>query len=177
MSDQQPEPIIGETGIPGTGSAASNMSAPAEPVAAAAEVEAPRLATEQEETSPKADAPKVEAAKVEATKVEATKVEAAKLEAAEAEAPKVEAPKVEAPRIDAVKPQEPRFPGKVMIMSSGERGWDRKAIAWAWIRNPSPQRLRHRPASAGLARWLPWWRWRRWLALSAAHWRRRALGS
>ena len=84
MSDQQPEPIIGETGIPGTGSAASNMSAPAEPVAAAAEVEAPRLATEQEEGSLKADAPKAEAAKVEATKVEATK-----LEAAEAEAPKV----------------------------------------------------------------------------------------
>ena len=137
MSDQQPEPIIGETGIPGTGSAASNMSAPAEPVAAAAEVEAPRLATEQEEGSLKADAPKVEAAKVEATKVEATKVEAAKLEAAEAEAPKVEAPKVEAPnaeapkvgppRIDAVKPEEPRFPGKVMIMSPGDRmGMDTK---------------------------------------------------
>jgi len=137
VSDQQPEPVIGETGIPGTGSAASNMSAPAEPVAAAAEVEAPRLATEQEEGSLKADAPKVEAAKVEATKVEATKVEAAKLEAAEAEAPKVEAPKVEAPnaeapkvgppRIDAVKPEEPRFPGKVMIMSPGDRmGMDTK---------------------------------------------------
>jgi len=137
VSDQQPEPIIGETGIPGTGSAASNMSAPAEPVAPTAEVEAPRLATEQEEGSLKADAPKVEAAKVEATKVEATKVEAAKLEAAEAEAPKVEAPKVEAPnaeapkvgppRIDAVKPEEPRFPGKVMIMSPGDRmGMDTK---------------------------------------------------
>ena len=101
MSDQQPEPINGETGIPGTGSAASNMSAPAEPVAAAAEVEAPRIAPEQEERSPKADAPKVEAAKVEATKAEATKVEAAKLEAAEVEAPKAEAPKDEAPKVEA----------------------------------------------------------------------------
>ena len=93
MSDQQPEPIIGETGIPGTGSAASNMSAPAEPVAAAAEVEAPRLAPEQEE----ALAQGRRAQGGSRSKVEATKVEAAKLEAAEAEAPKVEAPKVEAP--------------------------------------------------------------------------------
>ena len=45
----------------GTGSAAPDMSAPAEPVTAAAEVEAPQLAPEQEETSPKADAPKVDA--------------------------------------------------------------------------------------------------------------------
>ena len=55
MSDQQPEPINGETGTPGTGSAAPNAS---EPVAAAAEVEAPRIAPEPE-AAPKADAPKV----------------------------------------------------------------------------------------------------------------------
>ena len=71
MSDQQPEPINGDTGTPGTGSAASSMSAPAEPVAAAAEVEAPRLSPEQEETSAQADAPKVEATKVEPAKPEA----------------------------------------------------------------------------------------------------------
>jgi hypothetical protein len=111
VSDQQPEPINGDTGTPGTGSAASSMSAPAEPVAAAAEVEAPRLSPEQEETSAQADAPKVEA----------TKVEPAKPEAVEAEASKVEAPKAEAPRVDAVKTAEPRFPGKVMIMSPGDR--------------------------------------------------------
>ena len=157
MSDQQPEPIIGETGIPGTGSAASNMSAPAEPVAAAAEVEAPRLATEQEEGSPKADAPKVEA-----TKVEATKVEAAKLEAAEAEAPKVEAPKVEAPnaeapkvgppRIDAVKPEEPRFPGKVMIMSPGDRiGMDTKPEAAAAEASSGKRRIGAMAAVVALA--------------------------
>ena len=147
MSDQQPEPIIGETGIPGTGSAASNMSAPAEPVAAAAEVEAPRLATEQEEGSLKADAPKVEAAKV-----EATKVEAAKLEAAEAEAPKVEAPKVEPPRIDAVKPKEPRFPGKVMIMSPGDRvGMDAKPEAAAAEASSGKRRIGAMAAVVALA--------------------------
>jgi hypothetical protein len=39
--------------------------------------------------------------------------------AIEADAPKVEAAKPEAPRADA-----PRTPGKIMIMSSGDRSWD-----------------------------------------------------
>lgn len=104
MSDQQPEPINGETGTPGTGSAAPNASAPAE-VAAAAEVATP----------------KEEAVKAEAAKLEAAEAEAPKAEALKAEAPKDEAPKVEAPRVDAVKTAEPRFPGKVMIMSPGDR--------------------------------------------------------
>ncbi len=111
MSDQQSEPINGETGTPGTGSAASNVSAPAGPVAAAAEAEAPRISPEQEASAPR-------------------------MEAAEAEAPretsKDEAPKVDAPRVDAVKTAEPRFPGKVMIMSPGDRaGMDAKLEAAA----------------------------------------------
>jgi hypothetical protein len=94
------------------------MSASTEPVTAAAEVEAAKLAPEQEETSPKPDAPKVDAAAMEAPKVEA----------AAPEAPKIEAPKIEAPKIDAVKPEAPRFPGNVMIMSPGDRtGADAKA--------------------------------------------------
>ena len=93
------------------------MSASTEPVTAAAEVEAAKLAPEQEETSPKPDAPK-----------DAPKVDAAKMEASKAKRPKVEAPKVEAPKIDAVKPEAPRFPGNVMIMSPGDRvGADAKA--------------------------------------------------
>ena len=125
MSDQQPEPINGETGTPGTGSAAPNASTAAEPVAAAAEIEAPRIAPEPD-SAPNIDAPKAEAASEEAVKAEATKAEAAKLEAAEVEAPKAEAPKdevpqAEAPKVDAVKTAEPRFPGKVMIMSPGDR--------------------------------------------------------
>ena len=117
MSDQQPQPINGETGTGeigtyGTGSAAPSMSAASEPVTAAAAVEAQRLSPDQEETSPKGDAPKVEAAKI--------------------EVPKADVPKIEAPKVDAVKPEEPRFPGKVMIMSPGDRvGADAKPEAAA----------------------------------------------
>ncbi len=79
MSDQQPQPTSGETGTLGAGPAAPDMPAASEPVTAAAEVEAAKLAPDQEETSPKAgrsqggrrqgmEAPKVEAPKVEAPK-------------------------------------------------------------------------------------------------------------
>jgi hypothetical protein len=115
VSDQQPEPINGETGTPGTGSAAPNASTAPEPVAAAAEVEAPRIAPEPE------SAPRVEAATEETVKAEAAKLEATEVEAPKIEAPKDEVPKAEAPKVDAVKTAEPRFPGKVMIMSPGDR--------------------------------------------------------
>jgi hypothetical protein len=76
------------------------------PVTAAAEVEAARLAPDQEETSPKPDAP----------------MDAPKLDDGKMDAPKVEPSKGEAPRIDAVKPETPRFPGNLTIMSPGDRG-------------------------------------------------------
>ena len=117
MSDQHPQPASGETGTLGAGPAAPDMPAPGEPVAAAAEVEAAKLAPEQEETSPKPDAAK------DAPKVDAPKVDAVKMET-----PKVEASKAEPPKIDAVKPEAPRFPGNVTIMSPGDRvGADAKA--------------------------------------------------
>ncbi|UPK05283.1 hypothetical protein [Bradyrhizobium sp. 170] len=112
MSDQHPQPASGETGTLGAGPAAPDMPAPNESVTAAAEVEAAKLAPEQEETSPKPDAAK-----------DAPKVDAVKMEA-----PKVEASKAEPPKIDAVKPEAPRFPGNVTIMSPGDRvGADAKA--------------------------------------------------
>jgi len=115
VSDQQPQPTSGETGTLGAAPAVPAMPASSEPVAAAAEVEAARLAPDQEESSPKADAPKVDAVSMEAPKVEAVKAEA---------------PKIEAPKIDDVKPEAPRFPGNVMIMAPGERvGADTKAAA------------------------------------------------
>ena len=116
MSEQQSEPISGETGSVGAGPAAPDMSALAAPVMAQAadDIESPRLAPEQEETAPKPDAPKIEAVKVEAPKVEAPKVEV----------PKVEAPKVEATKPEAAKPEAARFPGNVMIMSPGDRAWN-----------------------------------------------------
>jgi hypothetical protein len=46
-------------------------------------------------------------------------------QAADAETPEIEAPKADAPKADAAKADVPRAPGKVMIMSSGDRNWDR----------------------------------------------------
>ena len=118
MSDQQTQPTSGETGTLGAAPAAPDMPAPNEPVTAAAGVEAASLAPEQEETSPKPNAPKVDAVKTEAPKVEAAK----------AEASKAEPPKIDTPKIDAVKPEAPRFPGNVTIMSPADRvGADAKA--------------------------------------------------
>jgi hypothetical protein len=97
VSEQKPEPTSAET-------------AGSVPVTAAFEIEAPRLAPEQEETSPKADQPKIEA------KVE-SKIE-----------PKIEAkvePKLE-PKVEAAKPETPHSPGKVLMMSPGERSWDKQ---------------------------------------------------
>jgi hypothetical protein len=117
VSDQQPQPASGETGALGAVPATPDLSASTEPATAAAEVEAAKLAPEQEETSSKLDAPK-----------DTPKVDAATTEAAKAEAPKSDDPKIEAPKIDAVKPEAPRFPGNVMIMSPGDRaGGDAKA--------------------------------------------------
>jgi hypothetical protein len=76
-------------------------------VPAAFDIEALHLAPEQEETSPKADPPRLEA-KIE-PKLE-PKIE-----------PKLE-PKTEAPKVEAAKPEAP---GKVIIMSPGERSWDK----------------------------------------------------
>jgi len=108
VSEQKPELSSAETGSAGTPAASE---AALGPVQAAAEIESPGIAPNQEETAPKADAPKVEP-KIE-PKVEA-KVEP-KLE------PKLEAPKVEAPKVEASKPEAPRIPGNVMIMSPGDR--------------------------------------------------------
>ena len=86
--------------VPNSSGAANQPAAGPETLKAATEVESPDLAPGQGE------APKVDAAKAEAPKDET---------------PKVEPPKAETPKADA-----PRFPGKVMIMSSGDRGWGSK---------------------------------------------------
>jgi len=114
VSEQQSEPTKGETGSVGTGSAAPDMSAAREQLMASTPslVESPMLAPDQEETSPKVDVPKADAPKVEAAKVET-----------EVEAPKVEAPKVEAAKAETAKVEPPRIPGKLLIMSPGERAW------------------------------------------------------
>jgi hypothetical protein len=107
VSEQHSEATKGETGSVGAGPAAPDMSAAREQLMAATPslVESPMLAPDQEETSPKPDMPKVEAPAMEAAKVEA--------------------PKVEAPKIEAVKVEPPPIPGKLLIMSPGERAWTR----------------------------------------------------
>ena len=88
--------------------------------------------------------------------MDAVKAEAVKLEAAEGEAPKEapkdEAPKVEAPKVDAVKTAEPRFPGKVMIMSPGDRmGMDAKPEAAAAEASSGKRRIGAMAAVVALA--------------------------
>ena len=109
MSEQQAEQTSGEHAV------SPSLDAQAQPAATSwqeklretASVESPSLAPAQ------AEAPKVDAAKVEAPKSEAPK----------SEAPKVDTPKADTPKAEAPKPDAPRVPGKVLIMSSGDRAW------------------------------------------------------
>jgi hypothetical protein len=104
VSEQQAEQTSGEPGSLVAGPAAPPSSdAQSQPVAAAPDL-VPGQGAGTEASAPKVEVPKVEASKVEAPKTEA---------------PKTEAPKAEAPKADA-----PRFPGKLMIMSAGDRAWD-----------------------------------------------------
>src|SRR6202171_2835712 len=97
----------GEPGSLSAGLAVPNsLNAPSEPVAASAQpsmpeaidVDSPKLAPEQGASG--------ETPKVEGPKADAPKADAAKTDAAKADAPKVDAP---------------RTPGKVLIMSAGDR--------------------------------------------------------
>ena len=122
MSDLNSEPISTATATDGVGAAASET----------AEVASPRLAPEQEETSPKADAPKAEIPKIEASKVED--------------------PKTDVSKVGAVKPEAPYKPGKVMIMSPGERvGADVEAEAEAGEGSPGKRRMSAMAAVVALA--------------------------
>jgi len=105
VSEQKPELSSAETGSVGTPAVSE---AGLGPVQAAAEIESPGIAPNQEETSPKADAN---------MKTDAPKVEASiepKIE------PMVE-PSFEAPKFEASKAEAPRISGNVMIMSPGDR--------------------------------------------------------
>jgi hypothetical protein len=106
VNEHQAEPASGETGAVSTGpvvpTTSSGAPAAAETLKAGPEVESPNLVSEQVE-APKADVPK-------------------------AETPKAETPKAEAVKAEAAKADAPRFQGKVMIMSSGERSWDHKGV-------------------------------------------------
>ncbi|MDP3078138.1 MAG: hypothetical protein Q8N40_21155 [Bradyrhizobium sp.] len=112
MSEQQAEPTSSETGSVSAGPAVSSSTDAASQPAAAQET--PLAAT-------RIESPDLVPAQGDAAKVEAPKVEAPKLET-----PKVDAPKVEA--ADTAKSDAPRAPGKIMIMSSGDRAWDHQGV-------------------------------------------------
>jgi hypothetical protein len=125
VSEQKAESTSGEPGSLGVGpiAAQSSVAQPGQGANSAwgfGVVDAPMIAPDHE--SPRADEPKVEASKVEVSKVEAPKVEAPKVEA-----PKSEASKVDSLKSNSPKPSAPQAPGKLLIMSPGDRdrGWDR----------------------------------------------------
>ena len=123
MNEQQAEPTSGESGF--VGPAAPNSSdAQGQPVAASmpgsiegstTSVDSPKLVPEQGGAG---EMPEVDPLKDLLEKADADKPDASKPDASKADASKAETPKAETPRIDA-----PRTPGRVMIMSAGERSW------------------------------------------------------
>jgi len=101
VSEHQAEPASGETGAGPVVS--TSTDAPGQPMAAQ-------------------DAPKpVEV--VESPDLVPGQGEAAGVESAKADVNKADTPRLEAPRADA-----PRAPGKIMIMSAGDRGWDHTGV-------------------------------------------------
>jgi hypothetical protein len=100
VSEQKAEQISGEPGSLGAGAAVLHSSdAQSEPVAAST----PESMPEPIQGSPSVDSPKL-----------------VPEQTAAAETPEIDEPKADSPNADA-----PRAPGKVMIMSTGDRSWDR----------------------------------------------------
>ena len=71
-----------------------------------------------------ADAPRADPTVAEAAKAEAPQVDPPKVEVPKAGAAKADDAKSDAAKSDAAKAEPTRFPGKVLIMSAGERNWD-----------------------------------------------------
>nr|WP_139864108.1 hypothetical protein [Bradyrhizobium ivorense] len=113
VSEQQSEPVSGQAG--------AEMAAKSQPVTAAT-AEPVRLSPEQEETSPKADTPKIDAG-AETPKVEPPKIQPPPLE------PNIDPANMDVPKVETGGREEPRFPGKLMIMAPGERAWDHEETA------------------------------------------------
>lgn len=117
MSQQQAEQTSGEPGSLNAGPAVPNSSevtgqpaAAQQTLKAGFEVESPDLVPGKGE-APSVEAPKGETSEAATSKAETSKAETSKAETSEAEIPKTDTP---------------RTPGKVMIMSSGDRARDSK---------------------------------------------------
>ena len=117
MSEQKGEDISGESGFLSFGPAVPHSDAQGEPAASSAQepahgltnLESPGLAPEQGVAAemPGADEPKADTPKADAPKADVPKADAA----------------IHIASSDAAKADAPRIPGKIMIMSSGDRAW------------------------------------------------------
>ena len=105
MSEQKAEQISGEPGSLSAGTAVPPSSDAQSEAVAASAPESVQLSIEE---SPRIDSPRL-----------------VPEQAAGVETPAIDAPKADAPKAPAPKADTPRTPGKIMIMSSGGRGWDR----------------------------------------------------
>jgi hypothetical protein len=122
VSEQKGEDISGESGFLSFGPAVPHSDAQGEPAASSAQepahgltnLESPGLAPEQGAAAemPEADAPKADTPKADTPKADTP----------EADAPKADAA-IHIASSDAAKADAPRIPGKIMIMSSGDRAW------------------------------------------------------
>lgn len=131
MNEQKAEPTSGEPGF--VGPATPNSSdAQGEPAAASMQgsvegstdgstsVDSPKLVPEQGFSG---ERPEVDPLKVLLEKADADKPDTSKADASSADAPKADASKAEIPNAEKSKMDAPRTPGRVMIMSAGERSW------------------------------------------------------
>ena len=152
VSEQQAEPISGEPGSVGAGSAAPHSSdTQGEPAAASMQgsieasieasssVDSPKLVPEQGAAGemPKAEMPKADPFKVLLDKADADKAEPSKAESSKAESSKAEIPAAGARRT----------PGRVMIMSAGDRSWDRNTAGTKADKPEKPEKPATAPPS------------------------------
>jgi hypothetical protein len=106
VSEQQAEPTSSESGSVSAGPAVSTSSDTASQPAAAQETAKTVAGVESPDPAPAQGNALTDAIKLEAPKAEASKIEAA----------------------GAAKGEAPRAPGKIMIMSSGDRNWDHNGV-------------------------------------------------
>ena len=129
MSDQQPDPIGGESGS--LNADASHSAGPSsEPVTASTAATSEAAVVPVSEPSmpePSMSEPSIEVAASETPKVETPKVEAPKVEAPKVEAVKAEA-SPQAAQPEAASDKISPAPGKVIVMSRGDRAWSDHGI-------------------------------------------------
>ena len=129
MSDQQPDPIGGESGS--LNADASHSAGPSsEPVTASTAATSEAAVVPVSEPSmpePSMSEPSIEVAASETPKVETPKVEAPKVEAPKVEAVKAEA-SPQAAQPEAAREKISPAPGKVIVMSRGDRAWSDHGI-------------------------------------------------